>query len=79
MLNVHISKQKVQVDFTGRDIPPHVSNFMPDIYKQGKTFYCSLSGSVVDPIMAKGKSIEEAMTNWERLYKKERTRYELIF
>lgn len=42
MQHLSFEKEKIHVDYTQPGIPKHVSNFMPDVYKDGDVYHCIL-------------------------------------
>lgn len=72
MNSFSIEKEKIKVDFSQSYIPPHVKNFMPDIYKEGRVYFCILGGGSENATISEGRSALEAMENWEEAYKKQR-------
>lgn len=62
-----LEKEKIQVDYTQPGVPKHVSNFMPDVYRDGDEYFCVL-GCGETAITASGNSVNEAMDAWEKAY-----------
>jgi len=63
-----LEKEKINVDFTGKNVPASVKNFMPDVYRDGDRFICLL-GSDQYAVCGEGASVEEAMHAWDNAYR----------
>lgn len=67
MKNTSIEKEKIRVDFSRKEVPSHVKNFMPDVYRDGDHYLCML-GIGDEAITGMGSSIRGAMVAWEKAY-----------
>ncbi|MFT3704830.1 MAG: hypothetical protein QM802_20865 [Agriterribacter sp.] len=58
-------KEKIKVDFRQDYVPIQVKIWRPEVYKQGRLYYCVLQYDNKPSAIAQGRTALEAMENWE--------------
>lgn len=72
MKRMSIDKEIVQVDFTREGIPASVKNFQPSVYRDGEMYHCIFGTERDTGIFGSGKSIDEAMLEWDHAYQEKK-------
>jgi len=72
MKRMSIDKEIMLVDFTREDIPASVKNFQPSVYRDGEMYHCILGTERDTGIFGSGKSIDEAMVEWDHAYQEKK-------
>ena len=63
-----LETEKVQVNFTDMNIPASVSNFRPEVYKDGECYICVLAPGTAHSIYGEGDTLEAALDAWDKAY-----------
>lgn len=72
MKQTSIDKEIIHTDYTGEGIPESVKNFRPSIYRDGEMYHCILGTDKNTGVFGSGKSIEEAMREWDKSYEEKK-------
>ncbi|QHS63830.1 hypothetical protein [Chitinophaga agri] len=68
MKKTSIDKEIIHVDYSQENLPASVKNFQPSVYRDGEMYHCILGTDKEQGVFGSGKSVEEAMSEWDKAY-----------
>lgn len=65
---------RIKIDYSKKEIPFSVKNFLPDVYRDGDVYYCIWGTDASNTIIGAGQNIDEALTNWDKVYSRKKSK-----
>ena len=72
MKQTSIDKEIMHVDYSQEGFPESAKNFMPSVYRDGEMYHCILGTDKETGIFGSGKSLNEAMIEWDKAYQEKK-------
>ncbi|SFM65704.1 hypothetical protein SAMN05428949_0330 [Chitinophaga sp. YR627] len=72
MKQTSIDKEILHVDYSREGIPESAKNFMPSVYRDGEVYHCILGTDKDTGIFGSGKSVDEAISEWDKSYQEKK-------